>query len=45
MGRLPEVRGRDSIHAATALLYGIGTIISPIRRSMASTESCALILT
>jgi predicted nucleic acid-binding protein len=44
MGRLPEVRGRDSIHAATALLYGIGTIISPIR-SMASTESCALILT
>jgi uncharacterized protein len=29
IGRLGKVRGRDAVHAATALLYGIGTIISP----------------
>jgi predicted nucleic acid-binding protein len=29
IGRIRTVRGRDAVHAATALLYGIGTIISP----------------
>ncbi len=29
--RLPTIRGRDAVHAATALAYGIGTIISPDR--------------
>ncbi len=29
IGRGPNVRGRDAVHAATALLYGIETIISP----------------
>lgn len=27
--RLPAVRGRDAVHAATALAYGIDTIVSP----------------
>jgi predicted nucleic acid-binding protein len=27
--RLPTIRGRDAVHAATALAYGIGTIVSP----------------
>ena len=27
--RIPTVRGRDAVHAATALAYGIDTIISP----------------
>ena len=29
IGRGPNVRGRDAVHAATALLFGIETIISP----------------
>lgn len=29
--RLPTVRGRDAVHAATALAYGIETIASPDR--------------
>jgi predicted nucleic acid-binding protein len=29
IGRGPNVRGRDAVHAATALLDGIETIISP----------------
>lgn len=29
--RLPTIRGRDAVHAATALAYGIGTIVSPDR--------------
>lgn len=29
--RLPAIRGRDAVHAATALVYGIETIISPDR--------------
>jgi uncharacterized protein len=29
IGRGHNVRGRDAVHAATALLYGIETIISP----------------
>lgn len=27
--RIPTIRGRDAVHAATALVYGIETIISP----------------
>lgn len=29
--RVPTIRGRDAVHAATALAYGIDTIISPDR--------------
>lgn len=29
--RIPTIRGRDAVHAATALAYGIDTIISPDR--------------
>lgn len=29
--RIPTIRGRDAVHAATALAYGIGTIVSPDR--------------
>jgi predicted nucleic acid-binding protein len=29
IGRNPNVRGRDAVHAATGLLYGIETIVSP----------------
>ncbi|MHA6693654.1 type II toxin-antitoxin system VapC family toxin [Homoserinimonas sp. A520] len=29
--RLPMIRGRDAAHAATALAYGIDTIVSPDR--------------
>ncbi len=29
--RIPTIRGRDAVHAATALAYGIETIISPDR--------------
>jgi len=27
--RLPTIRGRDAVHAATALVYGIETIVTP----------------
>lgn len=27
--RLPTIRGRDAVHAATAIAYGIETIVSP----------------
>lgn len=29
--RVPTIRGRDAVHAATALAYGIDTIVSPDR--------------
>ncbi len=29
--RIPTIRGRDAVHAATALVYGIDTIVSPDR--------------
>jgi predicted nucleic acid-binding protein len=29
--RVPTIRGRDAVHAATALAYGIDRIISPDR--------------
>lgn len=29
--RIPTIRGRDALHAATALTYGIDTIVSPDR--------------
>lgn len=29
--RLPTIRGRDAVHAATAIAYGIDTIASPDR--------------
>jgi predicted nucleic acid-binding protein len=29
--RIPTIRGRDAVHAATALAYGIETIVSPDR--------------
>lgn len=29
--RIPTIRGRDAVHAATALAYGIDTIVSPDR--------------
>ncbi len=29
--RVPSIRGRDAVHAATALAHGIDTIVSPDR--------------
>jgi predicted nucleic acid-binding protein len=29
--RIPAIRGRDAVHAATALVYGIERVVSPDR--------------